>query len=210
MGVSGRVRGGYHERQRVRYDSAATRFGGFVPCNQETACHEGVRSDRRRGEFLRSALRCRGSRADPVPDGSGYRVYASGIRKPVGLTLQPGTDIVWTAVNERDRLGDDLVPDYATSLTDGGFYGWPYSCIGQNYDPRYVGASPELVERALVPDVLIPAHSAALGIAFYTGGGFRRSIATAPSSPFTVRGTDRMLGPSRGRDRDARRQPPDL
>jgi glucose/arabinose dehydrogenase len=106
------------------------------------------------------------------PDGSGYRVYASGIRNPVGLTLQPGTDILWTAVNERDNLGDDLVPDYATSLKDGGFYGWPYSYIGQNYDPRYDGAFPDLVKRALVPDVLIPAHSAALGIAFYTGTQF--------------------------------------
>ena len=106
------------------------------------------------------------------PDGSGYRVYASGIRNPVGLTLQPGTDILWTAVNERDNLGDDLVPDYATSLKDGGFYGWPYSYIGQNYDPRYNGAFPDLVKRATVPDVLIPAHSAALGIAFYTGVQF--------------------------------------
>ena len=62
-----------------------------------------------------------------IPDGSGYRVYASGIRNPVGLALQPGTDIIWTAMNERDNLGDDLVPDYATSVKDGGFYGWPYS-----------------------------------------------------------------------------------
>jgi glucose/arabinose dehydrogenase len=106
------------------------------------------------------------------PDGSGYRVYASGIRNPVGLTLQPGTDTLWVAVNERDNLGDDLVPDYATSLKDGGFYGWPYSYIGQNYDPRYVGAFPDLVKRALVPDVLTPAHSAALGITFYTGTQF--------------------------------------
>jgi glucose/arabinose dehydrogenase len=106
------------------------------------------------------------------PDGSGYRVYASGIRNPVGLTLQPGTDTVWVAVNERDNLGDDLVPDYATSLRDGGFYGWPYSYIGQNSDPRYVGAFPDLVKRALVPDVLVPAHSAALGITFYTGMQF--------------------------------------
>jgi glucose/arabinose dehydrogenase len=106
------------------------------------------------------------------PDGSGYRVYASGIRNPVGLTLQPGTDIIWTAMNERDNLGDDLVPDYATSVKDGGFYGWPYSYIGSNYDPRYVGAFPDLVKRAIVPDVLIPAHSAALGITFYTGTQF--------------------------------------
>jgi glucose/arabinose dehydrogenase len=106
------------------------------------------------------------------PDGSGYRVFASGIRNPVGLALQPGTDIIWTAVNERDNLGDDLVPDYATSVKDGGFYGWPYAYIGANYDPRYVGAFPELVKRTIVPDVLIPAHSAALGITFYTGTQF--------------------------------------
>jgi glucose/arabinose dehydrogenase len=106
------------------------------------------------------------------PDGSGYRVYASGIRNPVGLALQPGTDIVWTAMNERDNLGDDLVPDYATSVKEGGFYGWPYSYIGPNYDPRYVGAFPDLVKRTIVPDVLIPAHSAALGITFYTGTQF--------------------------------------
>jgi glucose/arabinose dehydrogenase len=106
------------------------------------------------------------------PDGSGYRVYASGIRNPVGLALQPGTDTIWTAVNERDNLGDDLVPDYATSVKDGGFYGWPYAYIGQNYDPRYVGAQPDLVKRTIVPDVLIPAHSAALGITFYSATQF--------------------------------------
>ena len=106
------------------------------------------------------------------PDGSGFRVYASGIRNPVGLALQPGTDIIWTAMNERDNLGDDLVPDYATSVKDGGFYGWPYSYIGKNYDPRYIGSFPDLVNKALVPDVLIPAHSAALGITFYTGNQF--------------------------------------
>src|SRR5262245_407587 len=106
------------------------------------------------------------------PDGTGYRVFASGLRNPVGLALQPGGDTIWTVVNERDNLGDDLVPDYATSLRDGGFYGWPYAYIGKHYDPRYVGAFPDLVKRAIVPDVLFPAHSAALGIAFYTGTQF--------------------------------------
>jgi len=106
------------------------------------------------------------------PDGTGARNYASGIRNPVGLALQPGTDTVWTAVNERDNLGDDLVPDYVTSVRDGGFYGWPYSYIGRHYDPKYVGAFPDLVGRAIVPDVLLPAHSAALGITFYTGSRF--------------------------------------
>ena len=106
------------------------------------------------------------------PDGSGFRVYASGIRNPVGLALQPGTDIVWTAINERDNLGDDLVPDYATSVKEGGFYGWPYSYIGSNYDPRYIGSFPDLVKKAIVPDVLLPSHAAALGITFYTGNQF--------------------------------------
>jgi len=106
------------------------------------------------------------------PDGSGARVYASGIRNPVGLALQPGADVVWTAANERDNLGDDLVPDYATSVKEGGFYGWPYSYIGRHYDPKYVGAYSELVGRAIVPDVLLPAHAAALDITFYTGSQF--------------------------------------
>jgi len=106
------------------------------------------------------------------PDGSGFRVFASGLRNPVGLALQPGTDIVWTAVNERDNLGDNLVPDYATSVKEGGHYGWPYTYLGSNPDPRYVGAFPELAKRAIVPDVLLPAHAAALGITFYTGTAF--------------------------------------
>ncbi len=106
------------------------------------------------------------------PDGTGYRVFASGIRNPVGLALQPGTDTIWTAMNERDNLGDDLVPDYASSVKEGGFYGWPYSYIGKHYDPRYIGSFPDLVNRAIVPDVLLPAHAAALGITFYTGTQF--------------------------------------
>ena len=106
------------------------------------------------------------------PDGSGYRVFASGIRNPVGLAWQPGSDTLWTAMNERDNLGDDLVPDYATSVKDGGFYGWPYAYIGKNYDPRYQGAFPDLVNRTIVPDVLLPAHAAALGITFYDNNQF--------------------------------------
>ena len=106
------------------------------------------------------------------PDGAGARIYGSGIRNPVGLALQPGTDVVWTATNERDNLGDDLVPDYVTSVKDGGFYGWPYSYIGRHYDPKFVGAFPELVKRAIVPDVLLPSHSAPLGVTFYAGSQF--------------------------------------
>ena len=105
-------------------------------------------------------------------DGTGHRVFASGLRNPVALTLQPGTDTMWVSVNERDTLGDDLVPDYITSIKDGGFYGWPYSYIGSNYDPEHKGKRPDLVQRAIVPDVLLPAHAAAVGLTFYTGTQF--------------------------------------
>jgi glucose/arabinose dehydrogenase len=79
---------------------------------------------------------------------------------------------LWAAVQERDLLGDDLVPDYLTSIKDGGFYGWPFSYIGSNEDPRRKGERPDLVKKALVPDVLIQAHSAVLGLTFYTGRMF--------------------------------------
>jgi glucose/arabinose dehydrogenase len=105
-------------------------------------------------------------------DGTGHRVYASGIRNPIGLAWNPTTGQLWTAVNERDGLGDDLVPDYTTSVKDGGFYGWPYSYIGKNPDPRMEGKGKELIEKAIVPDVLFEAHCAALGLVFYTGKMF--------------------------------------
>jgi len=103
------------------------------------------------------------------PDGTGFRIFASGLRNPVGLALQPGTNTLWTCVNERDNLGDDTPPEYATSVKDGGFYGWPYSYIGAHVDSRVPQREPDLVKRALVPDVLIPAHSAPIGLTFYTG-----------------------------------------
>jgi Glucose / Sorbosone dehydrogenase len=124
------------------------------------------------------------------------RIYASGIRNPVRLTLQPGTDVVWAATNERDNLGDDLVPDYATSVKEGGFYGWPYSYIGRHYDPKYVGAFPDLVGRAIVPDVLVPAHSAALGITFYTGSQFPSRYRNGGFVAGSWRSTDRGTGRS--------------
>ncbi|WP_373514032.1 sorbosone dehydrogenase family protein [Persicitalea sp.] len=101
------------------------------------------------------------------PDGSGEEIYASGLRNPVGMAWVPGTNTLWTAVNERDKLGDDLVPDYLTSVKKGGFYGWPYSYYGQNVDPRREGEAPEMVKKAIVPDVPLGAHTASLGLAFY-------------------------------------------
>ena len=106
------------------------------------------------------------------PDGKNARLYAAGLRNPVGLALEPVTGEVWTTVNERDELGDDLPPDYFTSLKDGGFYGWPYSYIGGNVDPRVKPQQPDLVARAIVPDVLLGAHVAPLQFAFYTGKQF--------------------------------------
>jgi glucose/arabinose dehydrogenase len=109
------------------------------------------------------------------PDGKNARLYATGLRNPVGLALEPVTGEVWTTVNERDEMGDDLPPDYFTSLKDGGFYGWPYSYIGDNVDPRVKPQKPELVARAIIPDVLLGAHVAPLQFAFYTGKQFPRS-----------------------------------
>ena len=100
------------------------------------------------------------------PDGTNLSVYASGLRNPVGLAYEPKTGTLWTAVNERDELGDELVPDYITSVRQGGFYGWPYSYFGQNVDPRRAGERPELVAKALTPDVAMGAHTASLGLAF--------------------------------------------
>jgi len=109
------------------------------------------------------------------PDGKNARLYATGLRNPVGLALEPVTGAIWTTVNERDELGDDLPPDYFTSLKDGGFYGWPYSYIGDNVDPRVKPQRPDLVARATIPDVLLGAHVAPLQFAFYAGKQFPES-----------------------------------
>jgi len=106
------------------------------------------------------------------PDGTGFRVFASGIRNPVGIAVQPGTGQLWTSVNERDTLGDHLVPDYITHVSDGGFYGWPWRYIGDHEDPRYAGKHPELAGHVTVPDVLLQSHSASLALTFYTGKQF--------------------------------------
>ena len=97
------------------------------------------------------------------------RIFASGLRNPVGLAWQPQSGALWTTVNERDEIGSDLVPDYMTALKDGGFYGWPYSYFGQHVDVRVKPQRPDLVAKALVPDYALGAHTASLGLAFYQG-----------------------------------------
>lgn len=106
------------------------------------------------------------------PDGSGFRIFASGIRNAVGIAVHPRTGELWASVNERDGLGDDLAPDYVTRVKPGGFYGWPWFYMGSNPDPRHPNAHPELKNRVTVPDVLLQSHSASLEMAFYTGKSF--------------------------------------
>jgi glucose/arabinose dehydrogenase len=98
-----------------------------------------------------------------------HRVYASGLRNPVGMAIEPATGMLWTAVNERDELGSDLVPDYMTSVRDGGFYGWPYSYFGKHVDARVQPQRPDLVASALVPDYALGNHTASLGLTFAAG-----------------------------------------
>jgi glucose/arabinose dehydrogenase len=100
-----------------------------------------------------------------------WRIFASGLRNPNGLTFEPKTGALWTVVNERDELGPDLVPDYMTSVKDGGFYGWPYSYYGQHLDPRVHPQRPDLVAKAIVPDYALSSHVAPLGLAFDTADG---------------------------------------
>ena len=102
-------------------------------------------------------------------DGADHRIVASGLRNPVGMSIEPVTGNLWTAVNERDMLGDDLVPDYITSVTVGGFYGWPFSYFGKNPDPRLAGQGEFFINRALKPDYATGPHTATLGIQFSTG-----------------------------------------
>jgi len=107
-----------------------------------------------------------------TPDGKFVKVFASGLRNPSGIAVDPGTGELWTSVNERDGLGDDLVPDYITHVREGGFYGWPYYYLGGHPDPRHEGKHPELRDEVIVPDVLLQSHTASLQIAFYQGTQF--------------------------------------
>src|SRR5882724_5476221 len=106
-----------------------------------------------------------------------WRVFASGLRNPNGPSWQPQSGALWVAVNERDELGNDLVPDYMTSVKDGAFYGWPYSYYGQHVDDRVQPQRPDLVARAIAPDYALGAHTASLGLAFNTGNLFPPEMA---------------------------------
>ena len=100
-----------------------------------------------------------------------HRIFADGLRNPNGLSWEPQSHALWAVINERDELGPNLVPDYMTSVKDGGFYGWPYSYYGQHVDPRVKPERPDLVAKAIVPDYALSSHVAALGLVFDTGNG---------------------------------------
>lgn len=121
----------------------------------------GMDEEKRRANILETDL-----------DGKNERVFAAGLRNPNGMDWEPTSGALWTAVNERDNLGDALVPDYITSVQDGGFYGWPYSYWGKHPDPRLKGEGRDLVERAITPDYALGAHTASLGLTFYRGDAF--------------------------------------
>lgn len=154
------TRGGYnqHWTRNIIFSPDGTKL--FVSIGSETNAE--IETDQRRAAVSVYDV-----------DGKNGRIYASGLRNPIGLAFNPKTSELWTAVNERDGLGDDLVPDYVTSVKDNGFYGFPYVYIGKNVDPRREkDVKPEHLEKVIVPDVLLNSHSAALGITFYTGKMF--------------------------------------
>jgi glucose/arabinose dehydrogenase len=174
--------------KRYKYNSSTTKVEGpgeeVVPMKDFTKSHwtRTVLFDRK-GEKMYLAIGS-GSNVDAGddpkraainrynPDGTGHEIVASGMRNPVGLRWYPGTDTLWATVQERDGLGDDLVPDFFTSVRPGAFYGWPYAYIGPNEEPRRKGENPELVKKTIVPDVVLGAHKSVLDALFYTGKQF--------------------------------------
>jgi len=156
----GRLRGGGHWTRDIRFRPDGKKM--YVSVGSLTNDHENPRdADERRADIL-----------EFDPDGQNERIYAYGIRNAVGLAIHPKTGQLWCSVNERDNLGDDLVPDYITRVTEGGFYGWPWFYMGGTQDPRHVGEHPELKDKVLTPEVILGSHYASLCITFYTGSSF--------------------------------------
>ncbi|MCA1564048.1 MAG: sorbosone dehydrogenase family protein [Acidobacteria bacterium] len=156
----GQLRGGGHWTRDIAFSRDGKKMYVSV------GSHSNVWENERENEDRRADI------LEYNPDGTGFRIYAWGIRNAVGIAVHPQTGDLWASVNERDGLGDDLVPDYITRVREGGFYGWPWYYIGANQDPRHAGKRPELRDKVLVPDVLLQSHSASLQMEFYTGAQF--------------------------------------
>jgi glucose/arabinose dehydrogenase len=153
--------GGWHWTRDLAFSSGGKRLYVSVGSLSNSDDPDTHPAEKRRASIL-----------EYTPEGQFVRIYASGIRNPVGIAIDPVTGRLWCSVNERDMMGDDLVPDYITHVEPGGFYGWPWYYIGSNQDPKHVGKHPELRDKVLVPDVLLPAHSASLTMTFYQGRQF--------------------------------------
>ena len=159
----GRLRGGGHWTRDVRFSKDGKKL--FVSVGSHSNVDDNPTAEARRADIL-----------EYNPDGTGGRIFASGIRNAVGLAVHPVTGQLWASVNERDELGDHLPYEYITHVQDGGFYGWPWYYIGGHQDPRHAGKHPELKDKVIVPDVLIQAHSASLEMCFYTANQFPREF----------------------------------
>lgn len=154
----GRLQGGGHWTRDIVFSQDGKRM--FVSVGSRSNVEDGA-GEKRRADILVFD-----------PEGKGEKIYASGIRNAVGLEIHPTTGQLWASVNERDGLGDHLVPDYITHVEEGGFYGWPWYYIGAHQDPRHKGKHAELSDKVIVPDVLLQSHSASLDMTFYTGTMF--------------------------------------
>jgi len=150
--------GGHHRSRDIQFSPDGKKM--FVSVGSQENVDEGPQ------ENNRAAI------LEYNPDGSGLRVYASGIRNPVGLAINPTTGELWCSVNERDGLGNNLVPDYITHVQEGGFYGWPWWYMGGHQDPRLAGKHPELKDKVITPDVILQPHNASLEMTFYDGKQF--------------------------------------
>jgi glucose/arabinose dehydrogenase len=157
----GRLRGGGHWTRDLAFSPDGKKL--FISVGSRSNVND---TDNNPEEFHRANILVAN------PDGSDLRVYASGIRNPVGLAVSPQTGELWASVNERDQLGDNLPPDYITHVQEGGFYGWPWYYTGAHQDPRLAGKHPELRDKVIVPDVLLQPHNASLEMTFYEGTQF--------------------------------------
>lgn len=158
---AGRLGGGGHWTRDIAFSRDGKKMYVSVGSRSNNDDTDNNPAERKRADVL-----------EYNPDGSGFRVYAYGLRNAVGIAVQPETGQLWGSVNERDELGDDLPPDYITRIQDGGFYGWPWFYMGGNWDPKHKGKHPELKDKVITPDVLLQPHFASLEMLFYEGKQF--------------------------------------
>jgi len=157
----GRLRGGGHWTRDLAFSNDGARL--FISVGSHSNVDD---TDNNPAEYHRADILV------TKPDGSDLQVYAWGIRNAVGIAVQPETGTLWASVNERDNLGDNLVPDFITHIQAGGFYGWPWFYMGSHWDPRHQGKHPELKSKVLTPDVLLQPHNASLEMTFYEATQF--------------------------------------